>query len=276
MFTIGEFSRLSHISARMLRHYDAIGLLSPAQVGENGYRYYTREQLAQLSRIETLKGYGFSLGEVRALLSLPEGELAQRLRIRRCEAHKELQAMRRAIRQMEDAMMEMEGITMAKERYHVIELYSPAQKVFGIRRTIDVAKTHALFQELEEERKARGYARTGVTQQMYLGEEFNHTAMDVEAQVEVEGEGPGIHTIPACTYVAVTHVGPYETIQYAYEAIAAYLGEHPDCQVCGPSVERYLKDEGMAASSEELETAVLFPIRRLQSVEKPATMGLQR
>ena len=38
MLTIGEFSRLGHISARMLRHYDSIGLLHPARIGEeNGY-----------------------------------------------------------------------------------------------------------------------------------------------------------------------------------------------------------------------------------------------
>ena len=45
MFTIGEFSKLSRVSARMLRHYDRIGLLSPANVGEeNGYRYYEASQ----------------------------------------------------------------------------------------------------------------------------------------------------------------------------------------------------------------------------------------
>lgn len=40
MLTIGEFSRLSHVSPRMLRHYDALGLLRPETVGDNGYRYF--------------------------------------------------------------------------------------------------------------------------------------------------------------------------------------------------------------------------------------------
>ena len=40
MLTIGDFSRLSRITPRMLRHYDALGLLRPEEVGDNGYRYY--------------------------------------------------------------------------------------------------------------------------------------------------------------------------------------------------------------------------------------------
>ena len=39
MLTIGDFSRLSHVSPRMLRYYDTMGLLCPESIGENGYRY---------------------------------------------------------------------------------------------------------------------------------------------------------------------------------------------------------------------------------------------
>ena len=39
MLTIGDFSRLSRVTHRMLRHYDALGLLRPVAVGDTGYRY---------------------------------------------------------------------------------------------------------------------------------------------------------------------------------------------------------------------------------------------
>ena len=55
MYTIGEFSNLAHVSARSLRYYDAMGLLRPAHMGENGYRYYTGGQLPALAKIATLK-----------------------------------------------------------------------------------------------------------------------------------------------------------------------------------------------------------------------------
>lgn len=80
MFTIGEFSRLSHVSSRMLRHYDAIGLLCPAHTGaENGYRYYDAAQLPILLQIENLKSYGFTLAQITVLLTLPREELVQRI-----------------------------------------------------------------------------------------------------------------------------------------------------------------------------------------------------
>ena len=74
MLTIGEFSRLSRVTPRMLRHYDALGLLRPEAVGGNGYRYYRQEQLSDLVRLQWLKSYGFSLGEIGPLGKLKQME----------------------------------------------------------------------------------------------------------------------------------------------------------------------------------------------------------
>ncbi|MFR8008207.1 MAG: MerR family DNA-binding transcriptional regulator, partial [Gordonibacter urolithinfaciens] len=55
MLQIGEFSRLSRISVRMLRHYDQVGLLKPAeQDAQTGYRRYAVSQLAEANRITVL------------------------------------------------------------------------------------------------------------------------------------------------------------------------------------------------------------------------------
>ena len=69
MFTIGDFARLGRVSVRMLRHYDAIGLLRPAHVDPaSGYRSYEAGQLAQLNRVVALKDLGFALEQVRVML----------------------------------------------------------------------------------------------------------------------------------------------------------------------------------------------------------------
>ena len=70
MLTIGEFSRLGRVSPRMLRYYDALGLLCPEQVGENGYRYYQQAQLETLLRIRRFQDYGFPLAQVGELLDM--------------------------------------------------------------------------------------------------------------------------------------------------------------------------------------------------------------
>ena len=172
MYTIGEFSNLAHVSARSLRYYDAMGLLRPAHMGENGYRYYTGGQLPALAKIETLKSYGFTLAEVKELLLLPETELAHRIHVRRISAYAQLNEMRRVIRRMEAAIVQMEGTSMANDTYHVILMQAPAQKVFSVRRTIQIGEMHDLFAELRAQMKRAGVRRTGPTQARYHGEEF--------------------------------------------------------------------------------------------------------
>ena len=62
MLKIGEFSKLSQISIRMLRHYDEIGLLHPKKVDiDTGYRLYEEEQLFTAGKISAYRSMGFGL-----------------------------------------------------------------------------------------------------------------------------------------------------------------------------------------------------------------------
>lgn len=69
MLKIGEFSKLSHVSVRMLRHYDEIGLLHPQRVDPiTGYRLYGEEQLFTAGKINVYRGMGFGLTAIAGLL----------------------------------------------------------------------------------------------------------------------------------------------------------------------------------------------------------------
>jgi DNA-binding transcriptional MerR regulator len=88
MLNIGDFARYGRVSVRMLRHYDAIGLLRPARVDPgSGYRYYAAGQLARLNRVIALKELGFTLQQVRDILDeqVSAEELRGMLRLRRAE-----------------------------------------------------------------------------------------------------------------------------------------------------------------------------------------------
>src|SRR5204862_6185995 len=70
MLRIGDFARLGGVTVRALRHYEAKGLLAPAQVDPaTGYRSYRFDQLAALDRVLALRDLGFPLADVRALLA---------------------------------------------------------------------------------------------------------------------------------------------------------------------------------------------------------------
>jgi DNA-binding transcriptional MerR regulator len=86
---IGDFSRLSQLSIRVLHHYDLIGLLVPVRVdAANGYRYYAPAQLGDAHRIATLKSLGLGLAEVMTVLrdELTDGEVLGMLRLKHAEA----------------------------------------------------------------------------------------------------------------------------------------------------------------------------------------------
>jgi DNA-binding transcriptional MerR regulator len=66
---IGEVSRRTGISARMLRHYDGIGLVSPSGRALSGYRQYSEEDVLRLFQVEGLRSLGLSLNDVAAALA---------------------------------------------------------------------------------------------------------------------------------------------------------------------------------------------------------------
>lgn len=76
LLTIGEFSHLTRISVRMLRHYDEHGVLHPTRVDDwTGYRHYSADLLAVAARIRELRDVGLGVAElatVAPLLADPE------------------------------------------------------------------------------------------------------------------------------------------------------------------------------------------------------------
>jgi len=77
--SIGEFARLTRLSAKALRLYDELGLLPPAQVDpDSGYRWYAAGQLDNARLVALLRQIGVSLAQIRLILSLePEAAAAQ-------------------------------------------------------------------------------------------------------------------------------------------------------------------------------------------------------
>ncbi len=262
MLTIGEFSRLGRVSPRMLRHYDALGLLHPEAIGENGYRYYRQEQLSALVRIQWLKDCGFSLQEVGLLLALEDSRLLPYLRQRREALCRELDDRQAALRRLDADILRMEGTPIMENTYHVIVMEDPEQRVFSIRRTIGVDQYHALFAELRREAAARGLTQAGPIQMLYHDPDFHHDSSDVEAQMVVAQDGPGVTVKPAFTCAAVQHKGSYETLHLAYGTLCAWLAEHTEYRPCAPAMDRYLSDPHQTPP-EALETGVLFPIQRV-------------
>ena len=111
MFSIGEFARHGRVSVRMLRHYDAIGLIRPACVdAATGYRFYQASQLGELNRVIALKELGFTLQQVQAILEekVSAAELRGMLRLRRAEIQASIEAETTRLARVEARLLTIE------------------------------------------------------------------------------------------------------------------------------------------------------------------------
>lgn len=112
MFAIGEFARHGRVSVRMLRHYDAIGLLRPVRVDPaSGYRFYDASQLSLLNRIVVLKDLGFTLQQVASIMNehVSTPELRGMLTLRRAQLQTQIETDAARLAQVEARLLAIES-----------------------------------------------------------------------------------------------------------------------------------------------------------------------
>ena len=80
MMTVNQVSKLTGVSIRTLQYYDRIGLLSPTQYTESGYRLYDDTALERLQQIMLFKELEFSLKDIKCIVSDPKLDRKKALR----------------------------------------------------------------------------------------------------------------------------------------------------------------------------------------------------
>ena len=186
MLKIGEFSTLTQISIKTLRHYDEMGLLKPMLVdAETGYRYYSAGQLPRLHRILALKDLGFPLNRIAD--AIHEGVTADTLRG---------MLMLRRIEQEGLVQEEQERLARLKARLRLIELEGlmtnevvlkdlPPQWIASMRETIPAYRTISrLFGKLYGVLGPLGLEGMGVA--LFHDKEFKDQDIDAEVGVYLQ------------------------------------------------------------------------------------------
>lgn len=109
--TIGDAARASGVTAKMIRHYEALDLIRPATRTAAGYRIYDDREVHTLRFIRRARDLGFSMKEIAALLALWQDKRRASSAVRQvAAAHRdaldrkiaELQAMRRTLQHLID------------------------------------------------------------------------------------------------------------------------------------------------------------------------------
>lgn len=103
---IGEASKASSVSAKMIRYYEQIGLIPPADRTDSGYRAYTQTDIHRLHFIRRARDLGFSVAEISDLLGLWNDQSRQSADVKRlAEQHiAELEQRMENLRQMAETL----------------------------------------------------------------------------------------------------------------------------------------------------------------------------
>ncbi|MEU0158553.1 MerR family transcriptional regulator [Streptomyces sp. NPDC006261] len=239
MFTIGDFARYGRVSRRMLRHYDAIGLLRPDRTDPaTGYRFYGAAQLARLNRIIALKDLGFTLQQVRDVLDERVGpqELRGMLRLRHAELAEAVAAATARLAQVEARLrsIESEGHMPVDD---VVIKTVPAVRVAELTGTAasyepqDIGPVIGpLYEELFPLLEGAGLRPTGPGVARYEeapeggGAVVVHAGVTVSAPVgPVGGTGVRVVELPPFEAATIVHRGAMDDVLPAAQTLARWL-----------------------------------------------------
>jgi len=119
-YTVNELAKLSGVSIRTLHHYDAIGLLKPAFIGENKYRYYNEEQLLLLQQILFFKELGLELKHIKSILDGNDFDTLRALRFHAKEVQQRIEQLSTLSKTVDKTIKHLEGKESMKEKelYH--------------------------------------------------------------------------------------------------------------------------------------------------------------
>ena len=176
--SIGEFARRSRLSAKALRLYDGLDLLSPARVDDqSGYRYYESEQLELAQLISTLRQIGMPLTVVKELVGLDPADLADRVSAFWTDADAHHASQRELVVALVDRLTGRNALMYEVETREI-----PQRSILCLKRNVNEAEAWALGKEfigiLRDERMPRPEGRENATYSIFWG------------QVSADSDGP--------------------------------------------------------------------------------------
>lgn len=265
MFKIGDFSRLTLVTVKALRHYDRLGLLKPAEVDPaTGYRFYTSAQLPQLNRILALKELGFSLDQIGHLFQadLSPEQFQQMLRRKEEEVRDQIATEESRLARLRVILQQLESESELPP-YDVLIKPVPAMQVASIRAVIPKHRAVSeLFGELAAYRLRNDLTVTGALV-IWHDTDFRERDVDTEAAFvtpdEIRPDGR-VHAneLPAVdTMACVAHHGPPSTLCAASMALLRWI-ETNGYRLAGPERTYSLHRDGQ--DGEDTLTEIQYPV----------------
>ena len=270
MLKIGDLSKLSRVSVRMLRHYDDIGLLRPAYIDRfTDYRYYDEHQLPTVGRITALKDMGFHLAEIGQLLELYDDKDALDAHLAAQQQQLELLAA--------DTAQRLRLIAAARNRlrkdepmkYNVTLKTLPERYCATVRMTIPCYEDEGMVWSTligETCRMNLAEADPCLCAVTFLDGEYKETDVEVLAWKTVKGSYPDtehvkFRTLPEVTVASCIFRGSYAQITNVYAAVIGWI-EANGYETDGPMFNIYHISPHETNNPDEFVTEACYPIKK--------------
>ena len=265
LYKIGMFANMNHVTIKTLRYYDEQKLLIPVYVdSENGYRYYSAAQIADLHRILALRGMGFLIEEIRMVISgEEEKKILQR---KKQEILREITALTAKLSEVESYLMR-EDINLSMP---VLIKKLPEVTVCAMQKRIEsYDELFDMMPEMGEEMEKAGcicaepeYCFTQYMENGYKENDILVETCQAVTEKKEDSDKVKFRVLPEVSEAAcIFHKGSYDTFHKSYAVILEYIEEN-GYEICGNIREVYIDGVWNKENSEEWLSEIQIPVKR--------------
>jgi DNA-binding transcriptional MerR regulator len=271
--TIGDFSRMTYLSIKALRHYHELGLLAPLDVDPHtGYRFYGVDQVPTAQVIRRFRALGMPVEQIRTIIDAPD------LATRNDVIVEHLRRMESQLEQTQHTVASLRELLAPPPAAIAVEFRSvPPMLAVAIRERVELVAIERWFDEAFAELDAAVRAdgrmpagpRGGIFPTELFSEEVGDVTLFVPLTQPLEQRGR-VRTvqIPSAELAITVHHGSLHGADRTYGALGTYVAERA-LGVEGPIRENYLVSAAEAADASELITEIGWPIFRTAGRTEP-------
>jgi DNA-binding transcriptional MerR regulator len=275
--SIGDFSRMTHLSVKSLRRYHDQGLLEPADIDpDTGYRYYEPAQVPIGQAIRRFRDLEMPLEQLKEVLHAPDASARNQLII----VH--LERMESALQQTQQTVASLRSLLEQPRAPISVEYRSVgAVTAIAIAEPVRMGDLGAwwveAFDELHRVLASSPAARAGSDGALYPNEFFEEELGEVVAFIPVaDMPAPAgrarLIEVPGAELAVTVHHGAVSDLDQTYGALGTFVAER-EIGVQGPIRENYVETESEAGAEPGHFTEVCWPVFRTKGEVTPAPAG---
>lgn len=272
MLSIGEFSNICKVSTKTLRYYAEIGLLLPDEIiPENGYRYYSIEQLETMLFINRLKSYNFSLEEIKSILEaeeLQDEKLYLELTRKKKEIEKQVQEFEKTLDQLNTDLTNLKqgkSIMSYMESIDTQLVEVPMMYLLSIRKMVhehEVAEEYGnCFRKLFRKTQVDKLTILAPPMVLFHSEEFSPFGLDIEFAIPVKEYVTGTRDFYPGLCLKTVLNGSYSNLSSVYTKQREWA-EKEGYESSNALYEVYVTDPSGVSQESDLITEIYYPVKK--------------